>query len=172
MLGLYLGDGHIVRVGRSARIAIALDSAHVGVASEAAVALATVFPQSPVRRYRSRDARSLELRLSDPSLPHAFPQCGPGRKHHREIRLRAWQRELTTSHPGALLRGLIHSDGCRSLNRFSTTLPSGRTATYVYPRYFFGNLSADIRADLLRALRSARDPLDDVQCAQRVDLPA
>jgi len=27
-----------------------------------------------------------------------------------------------------------------------TTLPSGRVAEYAYPRYFFSNLSADIRA--------------------------
>ncbi len=43
------------------------------------------------------------------------------------------------------LRGLIHSDGCRTVNRFKTKLPSGRVAEYAYPRYFFSNLSADIR---------------------------
>ena len=42
-------------------------------------------------------------------------------------------------------RGLIHSDGCRTVNRFTTTLPSGRLAEYAYVRYFFTNLSADIR---------------------------
>jgi len=43
------------------------------------------------------------------------------------------------------LRGLIHSDGCRTINRFRTRLPGGRLAEYAYPRYFFSNLSADIR---------------------------
>ena len=43
------------------------------------------------------------------------------------------------------MRGLIHSDGCRTVNRFKTRLPSGRVAEYAYPRYFFSNLSADIR---------------------------
>ena len=43
------------------------------------------------------------------------------------------------------MRGLIHSDGCRAVNRFTTTLPSGRVAEYAYPRYFFSNLSTDIR---------------------------
>lgn len=47
--------------------------------------------------------------------------------------------------PEAFLRGLIHSDGCRSVNRFKTKLPSGRVAEYAYPRYFFSNLSVDIR---------------------------
>lgn len=41
-----------------------------------------------------------------------------------------------TAHPEALLRGLIHSDGCRSLN------PVGERA---YPRYLFSNRSEDIR---------------------------
>jgi hypothetical protein len=57
-----------------------------------------------------------------------------------------WQLEITQEHPKSLLRGLIHSDGCRCVNRFKTKLPSGRVAEYAYPRYFFSNLSADIRA--------------------------
>jgi hypothetical protein len=56
-----------------------------------------------------------------------------------------WQREITHAHPEELLRGLIHSDGCRCFNRFKTKLPSGRVAEYEYPRYFFTNLSEDIR---------------------------
>jgi hypothetical protein len=31
------------------------------------------------------------------------------------------------------------------MNRFKTKLPSGRVAPYEYPRYFFSNLSDDIR---------------------------
>jgi hypothetical protein len=76
----------------------------------------------------------------------AFPQHGPGPKHSRPIELAPWQRALTHAHPAALVRGLIHSDGCRTVNRFKTTLPSGRVADYEYPRYFFSNLSEDIRA--------------------------
>jgi hypothetical protein len=56
-----------------------------------------------------------------------------------------WQRHITRIQPEGLLRGLIHSDGCRTVNRFQTKLPSGHIATYGYPRYFFSNLSADIR---------------------------
>ena len=44
-----------------------------------------------------------------------------------------------------VMRGLIHSDGCRTVNRFKTKLPSGRVAEYAYPRYFLSNQSADIR---------------------------
>ena len=56
-----------------------------------------------------------------------------------------WQQEIVDAHPHPFLRGLLHSDGCRTVNRFSTTLPSGRVAEYAYPRYFFSNLSDDIR---------------------------
>jgi len=59
--------------------------------------------------------------------------------------LEQWQRAIMEAHPGAFVRGLIHSDGCRTVNRFTTKLPSGRVAEYAYPRYFFSNLSEDIR---------------------------
>ena len=77
--------------------------------------------------------------------PVLFPQHGPGRKHTRPIVLAAWQWELVRHHREAFIRGLIHSDGCRTVNRFPTRLPSGRVAEYAYVRYFFSNLSADIR---------------------------
>ena len=77
--------------------------------------------------------------------PLAFPQHGPGRKHRRKIELADWQRAVANRHPQQFLRGLIHSDGCRTVNRFKTKLPSGRVADYEYVRYFFSNLSPDIR---------------------------
>jgi len=52
---------------------------------------------------------------------------------------------LIDRHPRPFLRGLLMSDGCRCLNSFSVTLPSGRVAEYTYVRYFFSNLSTDIR---------------------------
>ncbi len=64
-----------------------------------------------------------------------FPQHGPGPKHERRIRLEAWQKSVVVTHPEDFLAGLIHSDGCRVLNRVKG---------YVYPRYFFSNLAADI----------------------------
>ncbi len=78
--------------------------------------------------------------------PEAFPQHGPGRKHERPIVLEPWQQEIVDGFPREFLRGLLHSDGCRTLNRFTTRLPSGRVAEYAYPRWFFSNRSADIRA--------------------------
>lgn len=58
-----------------------------------------------------------------------------------------------------MIRGLIHSDGCRSLNRVTV-----RGRTYVYPRYFFANESRDILAIMGRAL-------DQVGVAWRYNRP-
>jgi hypothetical protein len=64
-----------------------------------------------------------ELYAYSKSWPCLFPQHGPGRKHERT--------------PTLLLRGLIHSDGCRFQN-------TGRG--WSHPRYSFANKSADIKA--------------------------
>ncbi|WP_207782272.1 hypothetical protein [Phytoactinopolyspora limicola] len=66
-------------------------------------------------------------------------------KHTRKIELAQWQQELVDQDPRPLLRGLIHSDGCRALNRaYGTKYPP-------YPRYEFTNASADIRTIFTRA---------------------
>ena len=146
-LGLYLGDGHIVfRDGRPRHMRLYLDDEYPRLIAEACVALQLTLAPSKVRAYHwGRENRTV-LQICNPVILAAFPQHGPGRKHLRKIELTDWQREITHAYPGALVRGLIHSDGCRTINRFKTTLPSGRVKEYAYPRYFFTNLSADIRA--------------------------
>jgi hypothetical protein len=145
-LGAYLGDGCItVSSRRSPWLAISLDSKYPGIVAEVVAAFSATLPDAPVSRFLRKGGSVTIVRLSHPVLPFAFPQHGPGRKHTREIVLTEWQREVTHTHPKQLLRGLIHSDGCRTINRFKTRLPSGRVAEYEYPRYFFSNLSADIR---------------------------
>jgi hypothetical protein len=74
--------------------------------------------------------------------PCLFPQHGPGRKHERKIELTAWQQDLVDADPRPLLRGLLHSDGCRVLNWVNGT---------PYPRYHFSNVSADIKGIFGRA---------------------
>ncbi len=107
--------------------------------------MGTLFPGRTLGHYRHPVHRKVDLQVSHPSLPFAFPQHGPGSKLDRKIELVDWQLELTHAYPEQLIRGLIHSDGCRCTNRFKTKLPSGRVAEYEYPRYFFTNYSADIR---------------------------
>jgi hypothetical protein len=146
LLGIYLGDGCVQITPRTAAsLVVTLDSSYPRVVAEVAMAMRSVLPGTPVRRFL-RDAGSVTaLQISHPALPFVFPQHGAGRKHLRAIELHSWQRAITRAQPRQLLRGLIHSDGCRTINRFKTKLPSGRVAEYSYPRYFFSNLSADIR---------------------------
>jgi hypothetical protein len=141
-----LGDGCIVTCpGTAAWMVITLDAAYPGILESAAAAVAACFPDAPLRRYLRTEGSVAAVQVSDPALPFAFPQHGAGRKHLRPIELVDWQVEITQRFPQALLRGLIHSDGCRTINKFKTKLPSGRVAPYAYPRYFFSNMSEDIR---------------------------
>src|SRR5919107_2112337 len=146
LLGLYLGVGCVTLTARTYQLRIVLDGIYPGIidACEAAV-LFTVRPRA-VHRRTARNSRAIIVEASSKLLPEVFPQHGPGRKHERPIVLADWQQAIVDAHPEQFLKGLIHSDGCRTVNRFKTRLPSGRVAVYEYPRYFFSNLSADIRA--------------------------
>jgi hypothetical protein len=146
LLGSYLGDGNVMhRPPNGWTLRIACDQRYPAIIDEITTAAAATFPGGrPTRRAASTGASDV-IDICHPGIGPAFPQHGPGRKHLRPIVLTDWQRELTHEHPGALIRGLIHSDGCRAQNRFKTKLPSGRIAEYHYVRYFFSNLSADIR---------------------------
>ena len=123
-----------------------MDGRYSGLIDEATAALEAVFQPPTIGRYVKGDGAWVVLQICTPALTTAFPQHGRGRKHERKIELASWQRELTRLHPGALIRGLIHSDGCRTVNRFTTKLPSGQVREYEYPRYFFSNLSGEIRS--------------------------
>jgi hypothetical protein len=147
LLGAYLGDGCIsVFSPRSASLVITLDSSYPAIVAEIESAARAVFPGVSVHGFLRMGGSVTAVQANHPALPFAFPQHGPGKKHTREIVLTGWQRELTHAYPRELLRGLIHSDGCRTINRFKTKLPSGRVAEYEYPRYFFSNLSVGIRS--------------------------
>jgi len=146
LLGCYLGDGHLWHSSANSwRLGIYCDSAYPAILDEIETAIRACAPETPVRRNRRPNSAGIVLFASSNVWDLAFPQHGPGRKHDRPIRLESWQAEITRANPQQLLRGLIHSDGCRVENRFKTKLPSGRTAEYAYPRYFFSNLSDDIR---------------------------
>ena len=79
---------------------------------------------------------AVEIGCYSKAWPLLFPQHGPGPKHTRRIELAPWQEEIVDEFREQFLRGLIHSDGCRVLNRVS-----GKD----YPRYFFTQVSDDIR---------------------------
>lgn len=146
LLGTYLGDGHVADTRRSFQLRITLDGLYPGIIAECAGAMILSLPSVHPRIRCDRSERRMNVDSGSKHWPDLFPQMGPGRKHERPIVLAPWQREIVEAHPWPFVRGLIHSDGCRTVNRFKTRLPSGRVAEYAYPRYFFSNLSADIRA--------------------------
>jgi hypothetical protein len=145
LLGAYLGDGYVANTGRSFQLVITLDAIYPDVIEECLAAIVLSLPALRPRAHPHAVDRSVRVLAGSKHWPELFPQTGPGRKHERPIILAPWQREIVEAHPWPFVRGLIHSDGCRTINRFKTRLPSGRVAEYAYTRYFFSNLSADIR---------------------------
>ena len=97
--------------------------------------MAEVMPQSRVL-IQQLPCNAVEIACNSKRWPLLFPQHGPGRKHTRRIELVAWQQQIVDRYAREFLRGLIHSDGCRVLNRVN-----GKD----YPRYFFAQVSDDIR---------------------------
>ena len=137
LLGLYLGDGCISSHARGVyKLRLTLDAAYPGIIEEAAASVRTVRPESKVGKMLRPD-HSVEVWSYSKSWPCLFPQHGPGKKHARRIWLSEWQLDLVHQAPHLLLRGLIHSDGCRFIN-------TGRGG-WSNPRYSFTQLSMDIR---------------------------
>jgi hypothetical protein len=140
LLGLYLGDGYIASHARDVyRLRIYCANAYPELIRRCEEAMAEIIP-TKVSRVRCEGCT--EVASFSKHWPCLFPQHGPGKKHERTIELTPWQRELVDRDPRPLLRGLLHSDGCRVLNWVNGT---------PYPRYHFSNVSADIRGIFGRA---------------------
>lgn len=135
LLGLYLGDGYLARHRRGVRkLRVSLDSKYPGIIAEAAEAMRAVMPgrTAGVQRFGGH----VEVYSYARRWACLFPQDGPGVKHERTIALEPWQWVHVECVPQMFLRGLIHSDGCRSIN-------TGRNG-WRAPRYSFSNASQDI----------------------------
>ncbi|MFD5102690.1 RNA polymerase sigma factor sigma-70 region 4 domain-containing protein [Streptomyces albidochromogenes] len=144
LLGLYLGDGHISHYSthRAPSLMITLDDSWPGVQDEAEAALRAVFPENATCRVRRTGCHN--IKVYSKHLLCLFPQHGPGKKHTRRIALEPWQQTIVDEHPWEFVRGLIHSDGCRNIN-WTTRVVRGERKRYEYPRYWFTNVSDDIR---------------------------
>jgi hypothetical protein len=136
LLGLYLGDGTISEHTKDVyRLRITLDVRYPGIVDECEAAMKAVTPQNQVGR-QLRSCNCYEVHSYSKSWSCLFPQHGRGTKHTRRVFLSEWQQTLVERRPEMLLRGLIHSDGCRIVN-------TGRNG-WKGPRYAFSNLSTDI----------------------------
>jgi hypothetical protein len=142
LLGLYLGDGWIATMPQGTfSLRISLDLRYPGIIAAASQAMTDVRPPGTVRVFTRVGCAVVSSYWKN--WPVVFPQHGSGRKHEREIVLKEWQQRIGADKPEELIRGLIHSDGCR----FIANQRVGEK-TYRYSRYSFSNRSEDIKAIL------------------------
>jgi hypothetical protein len=140
LLGIYLGDGHIAAHRRGVyQLRISMDSRYPGLIGETKQAIEAVLPNNRANVMKNPRHNAVVIGCSSKALPILFPQHGPGPKHSRPIVLARWQRTIAFVHAEELVRGLIHSDGCRFIARQPR---NGRI--YRYSRYCFENKSRDI----------------------------
>ena len=113
LLGLYLGDGCIATHPREVfRLRIVCADAYPELIQRCETAMAEVLPN---KVSRTPKIGCTEVAAYSKHWPCLFPQHGPGHKHERRIELAPWQQDLIDQDPRPLLRGLLHSDGCRVL---------------------------------------------------------
>ncbi|MBI3217170.1 MAG: LAGLIDADG family homing endonuclease [Mycobacterium sp.] len=134
LLGMYLGDGCISRVGRSQSLRVALDRKYPHVVGACRQAIDMLMSGQPARAYSVGSGCTVVCKYSK-HWPCLFPQHGPGRKHDRPIHLQPWQQALVKQATEDFIRGLIDSDGCR-------VVANDRGVASV--RYHFTNHSEDI----------------------------
>jgi hypothetical protein len=134
---------HLGRPRGVYRLRVNLDLAYPHIVDECEGAVRELVPHNRIyrllrrSRYVDRPTPShVVLSAYSKCWPCLFPQHGPGRKHQRSIELVDWQWDVLRRHPKPLLRGLIHSDGCRFIN-------TGRGG-WSCPRYVFNNKSQGI----------------------------
>jgi hypothetical protein len=140
VLGVYLGDGHLRPWRNAWTLRVSLDNAHPGIIAECAHALEEMCGKPPKLGPHHSGSNCTNVDSTMKEWSCLLPQHGPGRKHTRPIVLTDWQQEIVNQAPGMLLRGLIHTDGWRGVNKVHV-----KGKDYEYPRYQFSNRSDDIR---------------------------
>lgn len=159
---MYLGDGHITQSLRSYRLWIFCADAWPGVIAEVKDAVGVVLTSSAVRSVQRTGC--VAVASYSKHWVCLFPQHGPGMKYRRSIALEPWQNEIVEEHSASFLRGLFHSDGCRTVNRTRAAV-RGVDKIYEYPRWMFSNKSEDIH----RLCEAALDRLGIAHRRSRVD---
>lgn len=152
LLGLYLGDGDITAWRRGVwRLRVTVQADHFRVQGACAAAMEAVLPGKTAAFQQDPRNGVVRVNMYSKEWPCLFPQHGPGPKHQRNLVLTGWQQQHADAHPEQLLRGLVHSDGCRGINTVYST-----RKRYEYPRYMFSNRSEQ----LLQLFTDALDRLE------------
>jgi hypothetical protein len=127
LLGLYLGDGCLSLHPRGVwHLRIACADRYPDLMRQCESTMAKVLP-AKVGRVQCEGCTSVNSYSKHWIC--LFPQHGPGRKHERRIELVPWQQEIVDQDPRPLIKGLIHSDGCRVLNWVNGTAYPATTST-------------------------------------------
>jgi hypothetical protein len=92
LLGLYLGDGHIISKVKQHTLSIYLDDGYPGLIDAAEAAMRNVMPGPCVGRRQKTGCTKVKSYTMHWTC--MFPQHGPGKKHDRRITLEPWQREI------------------------------------------------------------------------------
>ncbi|NUR31891.1 MAG: helix-turn-helix domain-containing protein [Catenulispora sp.] len=142
LLGQYLGDGHIISKPRNHHLAITCCDDYPMIKFLAESTMRDTLPGASTSRAAKQGCT--DIKSYSKHWTCLFPQHGPGMKHTRKIELADWQTSIVESEPWGFIRGLIHSDGCRITNWTEKTV-AGQRKRYEYVRYFFTNVSTDIR---------------------------
>jgi hypothetical protein len=141
LLGFYLGDGHVLRMARTEKLRVSLDTRHPRVVAHVRALVAQTLPATSVGLALEDGGATSVVWAHSNHWSCLLPQHGPGKKHERRIVLEEWQQRCVDDAPFAFLRGLLWSDGCFFINR---------TGRYRYLSVSFSNHSSDVR-DLFMA---------------------
>ncbi len=122
LLGFYLGDGCISTHGAHTHLRVSCDAKRPDIIATVTRLIGDLHPAGRVFHVRAPGV--IVVQGNWKHWPCLFPQHGPGRKHDRPIVLESWQQEIVRQFPADFLRGLFHSDGCRTKN-WATRMVAG-----------------------------------------------
>ncbi|MCQ3932205.1 MAG: hypothetical protein DPW16_17285 [Chloroflexi bacterium] len=141
LLGIYLGDGCISKMGRTYSLRVSCDSRYPNIIEAIREAIQKILPHNVVDAMKLK-YNCVVVGCYSNEWPELFPQHGEGMKYLRKIQLEQWQQEIVDQYPLEFFKGLYHSDGIRSQN-----IVKGKD----YRRYSFTNMSEDIRQMFVHA---------------------
>lgn len=121
LLGMYLGDGYIIKFPRTYRMVISCHKKQVEIINEIKIKLKSIFVNNKVSTLDKKSNCTI-VGLYSCALPEIFPQhkfkADPRlvskngkNKHAKNIYLLKWQKRIVKEYPLDFLRGLMYSDG-------------------------------------------------------------
>jgi hypothetical protein len=136
LLGLNLGDGNISAHSRGVfKLRIVLDVKYPAIVDECAAAMATTVRTALLVEFANPATALRSTRTRGPGHASSL-NTAQARNISAAFGSPNGKQSLAERRPEVLMRGLIHSDGCRFIN-------TGRGG-WRHPRYLFSNVSSDI----------------------------